>query len=174
MAVTEEERHELYSWIEGQAGPQIAATLMKHLPPVGWMDVTTNTELEKVRRELVGRIDGGDAKTGQMEASLSARMDQLEAKSSAGMDQVDASLSARMDQLEAELSAGMDQVDASLSAGMDRAEVALTSKIDVEVATLRTAMSDGFERQTRVMILAMVGSMATMTSLVVAAVGLAG
>ena len=152
MAVTEEERHELYSWIEGQAGPQIAATPMKHLPPVGWMDVTTNTELEKVRRELVGRIDGGDAKTGQMEASLSARMDQLEAKSSAGMD----------------------QVDASLSAGMDRAEVALTSKIDVEVATLRTAMSDGFERQTRVMILAMVGSMATMTSLVVAAVGLAG
>ncbi len=99
MAVTEEEHHELHSCLEDQAGPQIAATLMKHLPPVGWMDVTTNTELEHMRHQLLAEIRAVDS-------------------------------------------------------------------------AFRAELSTRLERQTRAMVLAMVGSMATMTSLVVAAIGL--
>ena len=40
------------------------------------------------------------------------------------------------------------------------------------ITELEAEMADRFERQTRAMVLAMVGSMATMTSLVVAAIGL--
>ena len=134
MAVTEEERHELHSWLEAQAGPQIAATLMKHLPSVGWMDVTTNTELEHVRRELTDRID-------RVEASLGARI---------------------------------DRVEASLGARIDRVEASLGARIDVEIGGFRAEVAERLERQTRAMVLAMVGSMATITSLVLAITGLAG
>ena len=46
MAITEQNRHQLYQRLEEVLGREQAATLMEHLPPVGWADVATKRDLE--------------------------------------------------------------------------------------------------------------------------------
>lgn len=46
MAIDERSRHELFVRLEQVLGSQEAATLMEHLPPVGWADVATKRDVE--------------------------------------------------------------------------------------------------------------------------------
>ena len=55
MAVSEKQRHELIKAMEGALGPEPAETLMNLLPPVGWADVATKTDLDHLR--VTGRAD---------------------------------------------------------------------------------------------------------------------
>ena len=52
MAITEESRHRLYQRLDEVLGVNEAATLMEHLPPVGWADVATKHDLEMFRLEF--------------------------------------------------------------------------------------------------------------------------
>ena len=52
MALTEEERHELYQRLEEVLGHDEATTLMEHLPPAGWADVATKRDLDQIAREI--------------------------------------------------------------------------------------------------------------------------
>jgi hypothetical protein len=52
MALTETSRHQLFQRLEESLGPEAAATLMEHLPPVGWSDVATRRDLDHLRTEL--------------------------------------------------------------------------------------------------------------------------
>ncbi len=45
MAITEESRHHLYRTLESTLGREDATVLMEHLPPIGWADVATKTDL---------------------------------------------------------------------------------------------------------------------------------
>jgi hypothetical protein len=63
LAITEEQRHELYEGLVQLLGTQKATTLMEHLPPVGWADVATKRDLDHqsqlLRRDIqveVGRL----------------------------------------------------------------------------------------------------------------------
>ena len=49
MAISEESRHHLYLRLEEVLGSEEAATLMEHLPPVGWADVATKRDIEGLR-----------------------------------------------------------------------------------------------------------------------------
>ena len=55
MAIDERQRHELYRKLEDTIGDDHADALMSMLPPVGWADVATKQDLEKL--EL--RIESG-------------------------------------------------------------------------------------------------------------------
>ena len=57
MAITEESRHRMYQRLEEVLGREQAATLMEHLPPVGWADVATKRDLDVLRSELVLHFD---------------------------------------------------------------------------------------------------------------------
>jgi hypothetical protein len=57
MSISEQSRHELYRRLEEILGPGPAATLMEHLPPVGWADVATKRDLEALETRLLGRFD---------------------------------------------------------------------------------------------------------------------
>lgn len=46
MAITEATRHQMYQRLEELLGKDEAATLMEHLPPVGWADVATRRDLD--------------------------------------------------------------------------------------------------------------------------------
>jgi hypothetical protein len=46
MAIDERSRHQLHARLEEVLGPQEAAVLMEHLPPVGWADVATKRDLD--------------------------------------------------------------------------------------------------------------------------------
>jgi hypothetical protein len=47
MAVDERRRHEMYLAFEELVGGEVAATMMEHLPPVGWADVATKHDVER-------------------------------------------------------------------------------------------------------------------------------
>jgi hypothetical protein len=52
MAITEHARHQMYTRLEEVLGADEAATLMEHLPPVGWADVATKRDLDTIRLEM--------------------------------------------------------------------------------------------------------------------------
>jgi hypothetical protein len=52
MAITEEDRYRLYQRLEGVLGAGEARVLMEHLPPVGWADVATKTDLDNLGNVL--------------------------------------------------------------------------------------------------------------------------
>ena len=63
MAVDERRRHEMYLAFEELVGAEVAATMMEHLPPVGWADVATKRDIDlavtEIRAELhaeIGRL----------------------------------------------------------------------------------------------------------------------
>jgi hypothetical protein len=57
MAISEESRHELFQRLEQVLGAKQAATLMEHLPPVGWADVATRRDLDALEARLTGVMD---------------------------------------------------------------------------------------------------------------------
>ena len=66
MAIDERRRHELHKRLEEVLDPETAATLMAHLPPVGWADVAPKADLE--------------SQTAVLEARIDSRIDRLETK----------------------------------------------------------------------------------------------
>jgi len=58
MTITDADRHRLYDVLVATLGEQEAAILMEHLPPVGWADVATKTDLEHLRAATKADIDG--------------------------------------------------------------------------------------------------------------------
>ncbi len=68
MAIDERSRHRMYLKLEEVLGSEEAATLMDHLPPVGWADVATKRDLERL--ELATRRD-----IEQLELRLDARFE---------------------------------------------------------------------------------------------------
>jgi len=56
MAVSESDRHELYSRLEDLIGEGPTETMMSLLPPVGWADVATKRDLEAMESRINERI----------------------------------------------------------------------------------------------------------------------
>ena len=54
--IEERDRHELHKKLEAAFGSKEAATLMAHLPPVGWADVATKRDLEALEGRLSLRL----------------------------------------------------------------------------------------------------------------------
>lgn len=59
MAISEQARHQMYSKLEIVLGAEEAATLMAHLPPVGWADVATKRDVEVAVAELRAEVRSG-------------------------------------------------------------------------------------------------------------------
>ena len=85
MALDERSRHELYLRLEETLGPEAAATLMEHLPPVGWADVATKRDLDQTAALLRSDLD-------QTAALLRRDIDQLEGRMTAEFANVRAEL----------------------------------------------------------------------------------
>jgi hypothetical protein len=52
VSVNEFQRHQVFQWFEEAMGPERAAIIMDLLPPVGWGDIATSTDLELLRAEV--------------------------------------------------------------------------------------------------------------------------
>jgi hypothetical protein len=55
VAITEDQRHDLYQSLIEVLGREKATTLMEHLPPLGWADVASKRDLD--HQSLVTRRD---------------------------------------------------------------------------------------------------------------------
>ena len=72
MAISEQSRHELHGRLADVIGPDAAATLMEHLPPVGWADVATKRDLDAMAAVTKRDLD-------MFKADIDHRFDALEA-----------------------------------------------------------------------------------------------
>ena len=57
MQIDERTRREMYEHLEAVLGTQTADALMEHLPPVGWADVATKSDLNFTTAELRSSMD---------------------------------------------------------------------------------------------------------------------
>ncbi len=56
MAIDEAARHHLHETLDTTLGRDDAVTLMEHLPPAGWADVATTTDVDNAELRLDARI----------------------------------------------------------------------------------------------------------------------
>jgi hypothetical protein len=57
MSIDERRRHGLYQELEATIGRDHADTLMSMLPPTGWADVATKSDLASLERVLSAKIE---------------------------------------------------------------------------------------------------------------------
>lgn len=146
MAISEEERLGLYRSMEHVHGRQVATTLMEYRPPVGWADVTHQSDLASLATELRSEMHTGFTQ-------LSARMDRLETRFEARFETVDHRFEAidlRFDALEARMNSKVDQLRAEMHEGF---------------GAVRTDFAAIIAAQTRSMMLLVLGSVLTVAAL---------
>jgi len=77
LAITEDERHELYVTLEEVIGRKRGTTLMEHLPPVGWADVATKRDLDHLGTQVRAELS---TSTANLKAELSTSTANLKAE----------------------------------------------------------------------------------------------
>jgi hypothetical protein len=77
MAIDERARHELHRKLEQVLGADEAATLMSHLPPVGWADVATKHDLAQLEERMNLRFESIDRRFDSMEERFDGKLDRF-------------------------------------------------------------------------------------------------
>ena len=121
MAITEDQRHQLYEGLVEVLGRERASTLMEHLPPVGWADVATKRDLDHL--SLVTRRD----------LELEAGKIRHEFAEFRGGMQTEF----------AEFRAGMQTEFAEFRGGMQSEFATFKTDVQTEFAAVRSEMADG-------------------------------
>jgi len=62
MAVSESDRHELYSSLEDAIGKGPTETIMALLPPVGWADVATKHDLAQLEARIETKMEAMESR----------------------------------------------------------------------------------------------------------------
>ncbi|HSL58083.1 MAG TPA: hypothetical protein VK866_09605 [Acidimicrobiales bacterium] len=162
MDITDAQRHKLHQHLIENLGDEDAATLMAHLPPVGWADVATKTDLAHLETLLRSETD---------RAIASVRAD-LRAEMAGGLTAVRAEMATGLTGLRGEMHAGFAELRAEIHglrtetqgefAGV-RSEFADVRR---EIGELRAEMHKGFANHLRVTLAAHVGIVAAVVGLV--------
>jgi hypothetical protein len=71
MAITEEARFQLFEKLRKALGAEEAATLMEHLPPVGWGDVARQRDVDRLEVAMRSDVD-------RLEVAMRSEVDRLE------------------------------------------------------------------------------------------------
>ncbi|MCU1486286.1 MAG: hypothetical protein JWN67_3032 [Actinomycetia bacterium] len=72
MAITEEARFQLFEKLRKALGAEEAATLMEHLPPVGWGDVARQRDVDRLEVAMRSEVDRLE---GTMHATFATKVD---------------------------------------------------------------------------------------------------
>ena len=145
MTITESTRHQLHQALIESLGEEEAATLMEHLPPVGWADVTTKTDLEHLRvatktdlehlrvatkTDLEQHRFATKTDLEQLRFATSVDIDSLRAETSANFAQLRSDMSADIDSLRAEASANFAELRSDMGVRFAQADASLESKLN--------------------------------------------
>ncbi len=179
MTISEETRHRLYRRLEEVLGPEEAATLMEHLPPVGWADVATKRDLDALEGRMDLRFDALETRFQSIDLhfdaletrfqSIDLRFDALEPRFQAIDLRFDAleprfqAIDLRFDVLDSRF----DAVDSRFDAVDSRFELA-----DAHLDARCSGLEARFERALRAQTWRLLMAMVAMGAMVVAAVRL--
>ncbi len=154
MALDELSRHELHDRLREALGERAAATLMEHLPPVGWADVATKRDLDAqsvlMKRDL-------DAQSVLMKRDLDA----LEERFGLRLEALEERVGGRIEALE-------ERVGGRLEALQER----VGGQIEALRADIRGEITTAITAQTRIFIFAVIGSNLTIAGIAFAAAAL--
>jgi hypothetical protein len=98
VEITERARRHLHERAEGSWDEEAADALMAHLPPVGWADVATRADLERLEAVLTARFDGRLDALGSKMESLGSKMESLESKLGSKMEGLESRMTAKLHQ----------------------------------------------------------------------------
>ena len=127
MELDESHRHELFDSLEAALGPRPAATLMAHLPPVGWADVATKHDLGELERRTDLRFEAVDLRFEHVDRrfdGIDRRLDGIDHRLDRIEDRLDA-----VDGQFGELRREMTKQTHALLFGLGTLMIALTSVI---------------------------------------------
>ena len=110
MAISEESRHRLHLRLAAVLGPDEAGLLMDYLPPVGWADVATKTDLEHLAALTKRDIDG-------LGTTLRLEMAQLEVGLRSDMNKMEVGLRSEISKMGAGISSFQWRMVSFMSAG---------------------------------------------------------
>ena len=146
MAVSDQSRYELHHQLDQVLGAEHAATLMAHLPPVGWADVATKQDVAN----LAERMDSRFAASKQDVANLAERMDSRFAA-------VDGRFAAMEERMDGRFAAMEQHVD---------------ERLELFHASIRAELQGTLVSHLRVVMFGMISSVVAVGGLVIAAVKL--
>jgi glutathione S-transferase len=171
-------RAEVAQALAEQLGPRISAALMEVIPPFGWHEIATKSDLLALEKRLDSRFDVVDSRFDVVDVRFTAvdrRFDAMESR----FDAIDArfdAIDARFDAIDARfdaMGARFNAMDARFNAMDSAAEarfVAVDDRFDAMRAELLGAMHQEGARLLRWMVTAMIAT-ATAIGGIVAAVG---
>ena len=164
MTITDADRHRLYDALVATLGEQEAAILMEHLPPVGWADVATKTDLDHLRAATKADLEN-------LRISTKAEFDGLRAATKADINGLRGDfnglrgefngLRAEFEHLRTETNSGFRELHAVIDARTDL----LRSEITATAATLHTTMAEKSTSQLRWIIATMLASYAVIAAM---------
>ena len=140
MPISEAERHLMYLALEEALGKEGADALMSHLPPVGWADVATRSDLDHVREQLTGRIEMLEVRTDARFDQVDSRFREMEAR----FDRIDRRLD-EMDRRFNQIDRRFEQTDSRLDQ-IDRHLEQIDERFESQERHLSLAMDAGFSK----------------------------
>lgn len=105
MSISEETRLQLYQRLEDVLGAAEAATLMAHLPPVGWADVATRRDLDHAVTVLEAKFETGLAEVRTEIAGVRAEIAGVRTELGVGLAEVRTELHQEIGGLRSEIGA---------------------------------------------------------------------
>lgn len=79
MVITDAERRHLHDQAEQAMGEEAANTLMGYLPPVGWGEVATKTDLKMLEKMLETQIAQLRSEMAALQSALESKIDKSQA-----------------------------------------------------------------------------------------------
>lgn len=155
MTTSERERHRLHQTLDEVIGPDVAAILMSHLPPVGWADVATKHDLV----ELEGRF------TNQLRAAISDLRSELHTEIGGLRSELHAEIGGLRSEMHAQIGGLRSAMHAE--SGSLHAEI---GSLHAEIGSLRTDMHQSLQSMARTYLL---GNIALVLTVVAVAFGAA-
>jgi hypothetical protein len=77
MAIDERARHRLHRKLEEILGSEEAGTLMSHLPPLGWGDLATKADVDRLAADVQGLDHRMKADLQSLEYRLTGAMERM-------------------------------------------------------------------------------------------------
>ena len=152
MPISEAERHLMHLALEEALGKEGANALMSHLPPVGWADVATRSDLDHVREQLTARIE-------MLEVRTDARFDQIDSR----FREIDRRFE-EIDRRFEDVDRRFDRIDSRFDAQEERLSLAMDAGFSKMSAQLHQDLA-AQTRTTLVFVSVLLGVLATVTQL---------
>jgi hypothetical protein len=172
MAITEDQRHDLFEGLIRVLGREKATTLMEHLPPVGWADVATKRDLDHqaavFRRDL-------EIETGKVRSEMHTGFTGLRAEMQHGFTGLRAEMQADSTSIQTELAdLRADSMSLRADSTSLRAEMHTGfAELRAEVAALEVRVERALREQSRTFFLGILAANATLAGLAFGAAHLA-